>query len=176
MISTCDPWPYPHNLIFLCFSARNRLTGSINTELRGLSELRVLELEDGTIGGQIPDIFANLSNLEELSLSFQFLTGEIPTSIYSLSNLAVLKLDTNNLDSEISTSIAFLSNLRILHLQTNQIRGTIPDEVGQLLLLGTFFQCFFFLLALKHRVFFDVAAKVDKFIFFFVVVDLVDLL
>jgi hypothetical protein len=114
----------------------NGLTGTLGTELGQLTSLQRLQLENGAIGGEIPDIFTLLPDLQILDLDFNFIGGSIPPSIYGLPGLQQLDLNHNRLKGFISTRIGVLGNLDVLSLHNNQMTGTIPREIGNLVLLG----------------------------------------
>jgi len=108
----------------------NGLTGSINSELGQLSELRILRLPGGVITDPIPNIFDQLPELEFLDLSSHLISGPIPNSIYGLINLEELVLRQNRISGEISPAIGRLLLLERLLLDDNQLTGSIPTELG----------------------------------------------
>ena len=66
----------------------NTLVGTIPSELRLLSRLKVLYLDVNRFTGTIPTDLGLLSNLEELSMSSCQLIGTVPTNLASLSLLS----------------------------------------------------------------------------------------
>ena len=64
---------YPNSLLFVhIFTERlslngNALTGTIATELGGLSSLEVLELQMNSLSGTIPSEFGDLYNISKFS-------------------------------------------------------------------------------------------------------------
>ncbi len=70
--------------------SNNNLSGSLQAEVRQLSNLRVLDLSDNTFTG-VPAEVGQLSKLEILDLSNNPLTG-LPNEIGNLKNLKVLDL------------------------------------------------------------------------------------
>jgi Leucine-rich repeat (LRR) protein len=116
------------------------MTGGLNSELRTLASLRILELEDGAMTGTIPDIFGDLPALEKLDLNFNLIGGSIPESIFALPNLKQLDLNNNRLEGSISTKIGQLTSLSFFQVHSNRMSGAIPAEFGILALLGTSFR------------------------------------
>lgn len=112
------------------------LTGKLNIELRELTSLRALVLQNGAITGVIPDIFNSVPFLEVLDLDFNFIGGEIPETVYDLPGLIELDLNHNRLRGQISTRIGQLRNLQFLQVHNNQMTGIIPREIGNLQFLG----------------------------------------
>ena len=123
--------------LFPLFPDANGLTGTLNPELRQLSFLKKLRLQNGAITGIIPDIFDGVPFLEILDLDFNFIGGELPTSVFNLQDLKQLDLNHNRLQGSISTRIGQLRNLDFISVHNNQMTGTIPREIGNLQLIGT---------------------------------------
>ncbi len=71
------------------------LTGTIPTELGGLTALLDLRLENNQLTGEVPVELWNLGNLETLWLHNNGLTGEIPPELGELPNLESIKLSGN---------------------------------------------------------------------------------
>ena len=112
--------------------SRNQLTGTIPSELGGLSNLIVLWLLDNQLTGTIPSELGNLSNLINLWLWDNQLTGTIPAELGDLASLRELMLRDNQLSGTIPSELGSLSNLTDLWLNGNQLSGTIPGELGNL--------------------------------------------
>lgn len=74
--------------------SNNRLTGSLQAEIRHLQNLKVLDLSNNQFTG-VPAEIGQLKNLEVLNLSNNQLTG-LPHELGNLSNLKVLNLKGNN--------------------------------------------------------------------------------
>ncbi len=110
----------------------NNLTGTLPTELGGLSNLTDLVLYNNVVTGEIPPELGGLSNLIRLSLDSNRLTGEIPPELGGLSNLTGLYLQSNQLTGEIPPELGGLSNLSQLGFDRNQLTGEIPPELGGL--------------------------------------------
>ena len=110
-----------------------QLSGTIPTELGGLSSLEKLFLGKNQLSGAIPVELARLSSLESLTLANNFqLSGTIPVELTQLPSLEHLVLSNNQLSGTIPTELARLSNLVSLFLNGNQLTGAIPAELGEL--------------------------------------------
>ncbi|KAG7359071.1 two component regulator [Nitzschia inconspicua] len=79
--------------------------------------------------GTIPTEIRLLSNLKLLDLSNNFLESTIPEELYSLTNLEQLYLFKNYLTGTISTRIGRLSKIKHIHLSHNELTGPIPTEL-----------------------------------------------
>ncbi len=110
----------------------NQLSGTIPAEIRNLSKLKTLWLQDNQLSGSIPSELGNLSNLETLLLSINQLSGSIPAGLGDLSNLIELQLNSNQLSGSIPSELGNLSNLETLCFEGNQLSGSIPSELGNL--------------------------------------------
>ncbi len=73
--------------------SNNKLTGSLQAEIRHLQNLRVLDLSGNQFTG-VPAEIGQLKNLEVLDLSNNRITG-LPMELGNLSNLKVLNLKGN---------------------------------------------------------------------------------
>ena len=92
--------------LYLCFIKGNKcqLKGSIPAHSFGqFNKLRVLNLQETGIQGQIPSIIGLLSNLSNLNLAFNSFNG-----------------------SSIPSEIGLLGYLEVLDLQESELGGTIP--------------------------------------------------
>jgi len=65
----------------------NQLSGSIPSELGGLTNLRYLFLDFNQLSGNIPSELGSLTNLEGLHLNSNQLSGSIPQQLMNLSKL-----------------------------------------------------------------------------------------
>ena len=73
-------------------TVRDRLTGTLPSELGSLAELRVLDLSRNYLSGSIPPELGGLTNLWLLDLSDSYLGGSIPPELGNLTNLSTLDL------------------------------------------------------------------------------------
>jgi hypothetical protein len=112
---------------------RNRLTGTIPTELSSLTNLRVLDLGGNQLSGSIPSQLGSLNSLESLHLDNNQLSGSIPIELSNLSSLEYLYLDRNKLSGNIPVELGNLTPLTELNLASNQLSGSIPPALCNLL-------------------------------------------
>ena len=133
----------------------NNLIGEIPDSVQNLSELRVLDLRNNQISGNI-EVIDNLSfiqmvlignnlfegqlsdnigqfnpSLRHLEVENNNLDGSLPESICDLAALETLLLNGNNFDGEIPENISNLSNLEIIALFNNQFQGQVPQDICQ---------------------------------------------
>ncbi len=111
----------------------NRLTGEIPSELGSLSELRRLFLSGNSLVGEIPSTLGSLYKLTWLRLGRNQLNGEIPRYLGNLTNVQALELWENRLTGNIPRELAGMRSLRGLDLQVNQLTGEIPPELAELI-------------------------------------------
>nr|GME07865.1 receptor-like protein EIX2 [Ipomoea batatas] len=90
---------YSENLKFmkLIDLSNNKLVGEIPVEITDLHMLNSLNLSRNKLTGSIPDKIGQMSSLENLDLSNNQLSGAIPFSLASISFLSHLDLSNNNL-------------------------------------------------------------------------------
>mmetsp|Transcript_22242 Transcript_22242/g.33624 ORF Transcript_22242/g.33624 Transcript_22242/m.33624 type:complete len:833 (-) Transcript_22242:391-2889(-) len=141
---TCDS-----NGFVVEFSLReNDLFGTLPSEIRGLSALRVLDLGDNfSIYGRIPQSIGQLTKLRSIILDANSLGAEldnsgtpvslvsnaVPEEIMNLENLVTLNLETNFFGGQLAFNlISPLTNLESLNLRLNYFTGAIPSNVGEL--------------------------------------------
>lgn len=115
------------------------LNGLFPKEIFYLLDLEVLDLGLNRIFGEIPTEIKNVSNLKILNLEsfprkpvLQYfardrLSGIIPNEIGDLTLLEALILSHNEIMGEIPDAIGNLTNLKKLSLQNNQFSGPIPN-------------------------------------------------
>ncbi|GLT44390.1 hypothetical protein SLA2020_182930 [Shorea laevis] len=99
-----------------------------------LNLVRVLDLLDNSLFGDIPLKITRLQGLQSLNLSHNHFTQRIPPNIGDMSSLESLDLSVNKLLGSIPKSMSKLSFLSYLNLSGNQLTGKIP--------LGTQLQSF----------------------------------
>ena len=102
----------------------------VGTDASG--RVRLLDLYDNGLTGEIPPELGNLASLEYLLLGNNGLTGEIPPELGNLPNLSSLTLNDNRLTGEIPAKLGALANLRILLLGGNDLTGVIPPTFSNL--------------------------------------------
>lgn len=111
----------------------NRLVGVIPPDIVGLDSLRVLVLQNNSLGGtSIPLAIGSMLQLQELYLNDAGFQGSIPAELGQLTNLRTLALDDNVLSGPIPVEFGNLVNLINLRLYGNHLTGPIPESVGNL--------------------------------------------
>lgn len=122
--------------------AGNRLGNGKSDDLNFLSsllnctQLKLVDLQDCNLGGQLPKYIGNFSKLEGFAIGMNVISGEIPTEIGQLLNLQILVLRQNQLSGAIPDSIGKLQRLYRLELDNNRLSGEIPSSLGNISNLG----------------------------------------
>ncbi|KAG7371742.1 RHS repeat-associated core domain containing protein [Nitzschia inconspicua] len=142
----------------------NNLIGTIPTEIALLKDLEFWGMERGGLTGTIPTEVGVLTNLLFIDLDFNALSGSLPTELYLLTGLTDLDLNDNQLTGNVD-QIGVLVNLEFLQLHgayslihgkdgwmdisparltlflldvtANEFAGTIPEDMGNLILMRT---------------------------------------
>ncbi|XP_031090888.1 receptor-like protein EIX2 [Ipomoea triloba] len=91
-----------------------------------LKFLKVIDLSNNRLVGEIPVDLTDLHGLISLNLSKNNLTGSIPYRIGEMNSLEILDLSQNQLFGAIPASMANLSFLAVLDLSNNNLSGCIP--------------------------------------------------
>ncbi|KAF8376938.1 hypothetical protein HHK36_030309 [Tetracentron sinense] len=110
----------------------NKLTGSIPLELRNMTKLHYLELNDNHLCGHIPPELGKLTDLFDLNVANNNLEGCIPDNLSSCTNLNSLDISNNRITGSIPSSLGDLEHLLKLNLRKNRLFGYIPAEFGNL--------------------------------------------
>ncbi|KAJ9145899.1 hypothetical protein P3X46_028227 [Hevea brasiliensis] len=126
--------PHIGNLSFLRVLnfQNNTFHGEIPQEIDRLQRLRYLILSSNSFGGNIQANLSHCSKLVYLDLIDNKLIGNIPTELGSLQKLGALGLGTNNLTKSIPPSIGNRSCLYQISLRANSLQGQIPEELSYL--------------------------------------------
>lgn len=114
---------------------RNRLAGTLPSDIGLLAHLRYLDLADNRLAGRIPAALGNLRHLVTLDLSDNALHGPLPARLRLLRHLRVLDLHGNALRGAIPSSLRDLRALEKLDLSRNRFTGDVPPELGRLMRL-----------------------------------------
>nr|XP_004231257.1 receptor-like protein 6 [Solanum lycopersicum] len=112
-------------------------------------EIRILDLSENEIHGQLPKWFGGFSALYVLNISHNYLTsldhipwekmmildlqsnsltGPLPSPICTATSLYIMNLSCNNLSAEIPNCLLTLSWLMVLDLGANNFHGPIPNK------------------------------------------------
>ncbi|KAJ1429813.1 Protein kinase-like domain superfamily [Sesbania bispinosa] len=112
------------------------LDGGISPNIARIDNLRVLDLSDNNLSGEVPDdFFKQCGSLRTVSLARNKFSGSVPPGVWTLSGLRSLDLSANMLEGEIPKGVEALKNLRSISLARNRFSGKIPDGFGSCLLL-----------------------------------------
>ncbi|KAK1421332.1 hypothetical protein QVD17_23582 [Tagetes erecta] len=104
------------------------ITGDIPASIANLRSLEVLKLYDCNLTGFLPRFLGNLSRLVTLDLKSTNVGGIIPSSVTSLTQLVTLDLSDNSLTGlPTSSNISGLRRLVELDLSRNLLEGAIPS-------------------------------------------------
>ncbi|KAI3688321.1 hypothetical protein L1987_82032 [Smallanthus sonchifolius] len=111
----------------------NKYSGNIPRDLTKLVNLRILDIHENNITGDLQNTLPQIQTLEVLVLRNNSLQGYIPSNIHNLTSLGILDLSHNNLTgSEIPSSLGNLKALKLLNMSRNMISGRIPVSFGNL--------------------------------------------
>jgi hypothetical protein len=131
----------------------NKITGELPHFICQISTLQILNLQNNSLQGSIPDCMSNTS-LRILDLSSNYLVGEIPAKFRNLTGMIETPdgslLTISIFETEIRTKIKIndlivnwkkskqglsfnnLKNYSLLDLSMNQLSGEIPASLGSL--------------------------------------------
>ncbi|XP_059429223.1 probable LRR receptor-like serine/threonine-protein kinase At3g47570 [Corylus avellana] len=104
-------------------------SGSISPYIANLSFLRMVNLSENFLHGEIPQQVTHLLRLQHLNLSSNLLTGEIPSNFTNCPQLRVLDFQSNNLTGNIPVELGSLKRL-IIEVGGNRLNGTLPANIG----------------------------------------------
>lgn len=106
------------------FTAGQRLTGSIVTELLQLPFLRSLDLSHNDLLGTLD---TNFNQLQTLHLQYNAMTGTIPTSFFDAQSVMTrLNIGNNFMNGTLPSEVNLASQLTALYVFENNFVGTIP--------------------------------------------------
>ncbi|VAH37932.1 unnamed protein product [Triticum turgidum subsp. durum] len=107
----------------------NQLSGELNVSFWNMSYLRVLNLAGNRITGKIDQHICGFTEIHLLDLSRNNLTGSVPNSCFIVLNF--LNLTGNSLSGDISFPLFNTSSLIALDIRHNQFMGNV-NWVGYL--------------------------------------------
>ncbi|XP_068304675.1 receptor-like protein EIX2 [Pyrus communis] len=122
----------------------NWFSGSIPSQLCGLSNLHILDLSNNNISGNVPCCIGNLtgfrSNLTNKDTEDYLYQGRLKVvakgRILEYSSILYLvnsvDLSNNNLSGEMHVGLTSLTRLGTLNLSMNHLTGIIPAKIGEL--------------------------------------------
>ncbi|KAG5609117.1 hypothetical protein H5410_020398 [Solanum commersonii] len=133
------------NLRQLCFRNNYNLIGQIPEAIFNISSLEVIDFSFNNLSGRIPTTTGlHLPNIKDLHLGIlelnnNSLTGTIPNNLGNLHELQILLLHTNQLANEprqcellFFNSLADCRMLRYLQVGNNPLNGVLPNSIGNL--------------------------------------------
>ncbi|KAL4634646.1 hypothetical protein ACB092_04G215400 [Castanea dentata] len=93
-----------------------------------LQLVKIVDLSNNNLSGEIPEEVTRLKGLQSLNLSFNILTGRIPKKIGDLGSVESIDFSSNQLYGEIPQSMSSLTFLSHLNLSNNNLTGKIPSS------------------------------------------------
>lgn len=103
------------------------------TFLTNCTRLRVLKLQDNSLGAMLPISITNLSaQLQKLFVGENEIYGKIPFGISNLAGLTQLQFSNNRFTGVLPDSIGMLNSLQIFDFDGNQLTGLLPSSIGNL--------------------------------------------
>ncbi|KAK8301509.1 hypothetical protein V6Z11_D04G024100 [Gossypium hirsutum] len=91
-----------------------------------LGLIKLVDLSNNNLSGEIPEEMTMLTGLLSLNLSKNHLVGKIPSNFGAIKTLECVDLSENNLSGKIPDSMSELSFLSYLNLSYNNLTGQIP--------------------------------------------------
>jgi len=122
----------------------SNLSIDLPPEIRGLSDLVILDLSTNEFTGPIPDLvlpnqnnegYSGLTQLEYLYLYRNQFSGILPNSITHLRSLLEMKLSDNQLSGKLPHDWDLMMNLQKLNVARNSLEGTLPLTVQTMVTL-----------------------------------------
>ncbi|XP_050278404.1 receptor-like protein 33 [Quercus robur] len=109
------------------FASKNKLTGSIPSMICKVHALKVLDVSNNQLIGQIPQCLLNLSNsLEVLAMKNNHFQGNLPETFKNGCSLVTLDLNHNQIHGKIPRSLVKCRMLEVLNLGNNKLNDTFP--------------------------------------------------
>ncbi|XP_052142012.1 receptor kinase-like protein Xa21 [Oryza glaberrima] len=118
------------------FETSNKYGWSFMSSLTNCSNLRLLDVGDNKLTGELPNSIGNLSTrLEYFVTNYNSMTGKIPEGLGNLVSLKFIEMNNNFYEGTIPDSLGKLKNLNRLYLTNNNLSGSIPSSIGNLRML-----------------------------------------
>ena len=111
--------------------SHNFLSGTLSESLGALTDLQTFAVQHNLLSGPIPSGLSVQSKLCSLSLQFKKFSGTIPSAIGKLSSLTFLSLNDQGEGGLVGPLIDFadLPNLFTINLANNKLTGTVPSSL-----------------------------------------------
>lgn len=120
------------NRLRLLDLSNNLLSGNIPIGIYTLHNLKELHLQGNQFSGLIPFDIGLCPHLHKLDLSSNFFTEEIPKTLGVLNSLTSLSLAHNALSGDFPQWVGNLTNLQHLDVSNNGLTGVLPMSIGDL--------------------------------------------
>ncbi|XP_044464199.1 receptor-like protein EIX2 [Mangifera indica] len=115
--------------------SNNALSGSLfhflSCGTNESKEFRVLNFENNSLSGDLPDCWANWSYLWVLNLNNNNFSGNLPTSLGSLPSIESLHVRKNHFSGMIPVSLKNCKTLVALDIGENEFSGRVPAWIGE---------------------------------------------
>ncbi|KAG6418868.1 hypothetical protein SASPL_121074 [Salvia splendens] len=126
-------WPLPllqQDMLTVQLS-QNMFSGSVSSICSTLLvEMRILDLSNNQLDGEIPNCWEKISNLEYLNIGNNSFSGEVPRTLGNMSMLNSLNLHANNLSGELPSTLSKCGELMFIDVGGNKLTGNIPAWIG----------------------------------------------
>ncbi|KAK7826932.1 putative leucine-rich repeat receptor-like serine/threonine-protein kinase [Quercus suber] len=116
------------------FNYNNTLICDCNLTNDGVCHVVQIFLKAQGLAGILPPALAKLHHLKIINLNDNYLSGNIPEEWASM-QLEHLSISTNNLSGPIPPYLGKITTLKILSIEGNQFSGTVPPALGNLFYL-----------------------------------------
>ncbi|KAF3947684.1 hypothetical protein CMV_026211 [Castanea mollissima] len=93
-----------------------------------LQLVKIIDLSNNNLSGEIPEEVMHLKGLQSLDLSFNNLIGRIPENIGDMGSVESIDFSSNQLSGQIPQSMSSLTFLSRLNLSNNNLIGKIPSS------------------------------------------------
>ncbi|KAL2540200.1 disease resistance family protein/LRR family protein [Abeliophyllum distichum] len=112
--------------------SKNMLSGSIShiCRISSASYIKILDLSDNQLSGELPECWMNINDLLVLNLGNNKFRGKIPFTLGALYQLQTLHLRNNSLIGDLPSSLRNCTKLRMIDLGENELTGNIPTWIG----------------------------------------------
>jgi len=111
---------------------RNKISGTIATEIGLLKNLNKTDMSVNNIYGTIPSEIGSLSSLSYINFGSNALTSSIPSEIGMMGNLKWFVANENSLTGTIPSQVQMMTSLLGFLVYTNTLTGSIPSEFGNM--------------------------------------------
>ncbi|KAK7843947.1 receptor-like protein 6 [Quercus suber] len=109
------------------FASKNNLTGRIPSMICKVNSLKILDISDNQLIGEIPQCLGTFSSsLSILNLKRNLFKGNLPETFLEGSNLTSLDFSYNQIQGKIPRSLVKCRMLEVLNLGNNMMIGTFP--------------------------------------------------